>query len=56
MLTHGERLTIEAVDACNLIVVGATPLNEPIARYGPFVMNTREEIHKAFEDYQAGRM
>ena len=56
MLTQGDELTIEAVDKCSLIVVGATPLNEPIARYGPFVMNTREEIHKAFEDYQAGRM
>lgn len=56
MLSHGDTLTIEAVDAANLIVVGATPLNEPIARYGPFVMNTREEIHQAFEDYQNGRM
>ena len=56
MLMHGQQLSIEAVDTANLIVVGATPLNEPIARYGPFVMNTREEIYKAFEDYQAGRM
>jgi redox-sensitive bicupin YhaK (pirin superfamily) len=56
MLTQGDELTLEAVDKCSLIVVGATPLNEPIARYGPFVMNTREEIYKAFEDYQAGRM
>jgi redox-sensitive bicupin YhaK (pirin superfamily) len=56
MLTPGDELTVEAVEKCSLIVVGATPLNEPIARYGPFVMNTREEIYKAFEDYQAGRM
>lgn len=56
MLTHGERLTMEAVDTASLIVVGARPLNEPIARYGPFVMNTRDEIQQAFEDYQNGRM
>jgi redox-sensitive bicupin YhaK (pirin superfamily) len=39
-----------------LILVAARPLNEPIARYGPFVMNTREEIYQAFEDYKAGRL
>jgi len=56
LLTHGESLLIEAVDDCRCIIVAGRPLNEPIARYGPFVMNTREEIYKAFEDFQAGRM
>jgi redox-sensitive bicupin YhaK (pirin superfamily) len=56
LLTQGEQLAIEAVEDCRLIVVAATPLNEPIARYGPFVMNTREEIMQAFQDYQAGRL
>jgi redox-sensitive bicupin YhaK (pirin superfamily) len=56
LLTHGDELEIEAVEACRVIVVAGMPLNEPIARYGPFVMNTREEIYKAFEDYQSGRM
>jgi len=56
LLTHGDSLAVEAVDDCRCIIVAGRPLNEPIARYGPFVMNTREEIYKAFEDYQAGRM
>jgi quercetin 2,3-dioxygenase len=56
LLTHGSELPIEAVDACRLIIVAGQPLNEPIARYGPFVMNTPDEIYQAFEDYRAGRL
>jgi hypothetical protein len=39
-----------------ILVLGGQPLHEPIARYGPFVMNTRQEIVQAMEDYQAGRL
>lgn len=42
-------------DGASLLVVAAAPLGEPVARYGPFVMNTREEIRQAFEDYRQGR-
>jgi hypothetical protein len=42
--------------ALDVVVLGGAPIREPIAWSGPFVMNTREEILQAFEDYQAGRL
>ena len=52
----GTHVTARADPAGGrFLLIAARPLNEPIARYGPFVMNTREEIHQAFEDFRAGR-
>ncbi|NDU77574.1 pirin family protein [Actinomadura sp. DSM 109109] len=60
----GDGLVVRAADAqpaasaggWEILVLGGLPIREPIARYGPFVMNTRDEIIQAFEDFQAGRM
>ncbi len=56
LLGDGDRLTLRTGnDAARLLVVAGKPLREPIAKYGPFVMNTEAELHQAFADYRAGR-
>lgn len=50
----GDAVHIEAREAARMILVAGKPLNEPIVQYGPFVMNTQEEIQQTLQDYKAG--
>jgi redox-sensitive bicupin YhaK (pirin superfamily) len=52
----GDGMVLRAQANTRAIVVAGRPLNEPIAQYGPFVMNTREELVQAVDDFRAGFM
>ncbi len=52
---RGRRADFVGCDAARLILVAGKPLNEPVAKYGPFVMNTQEQIVEAIQDFQSGR-
>jgi quercetin 2,3-dioxygenase len=50
----GERIAIEARSDAHLLVLSGEPIDEPVAQYGPFVMNTRSEILQAIDDFERG--
>ncbi len=63
VMGDGDVLTVTAdarqtsrTPELEVIVLGGAPIREPVAAYGPFVMNTRDELVQAFEDFQAGRL
>lgn len=55
MANDGETFSIEATDDAVVLVLSGEPINEPIAAHGPFVMNSKEELIQAFEDFNQGK-
>jgi len=57
LLSDGDQLSVAATgaDGARLLVIGGRPLHEPVVQYGPFVMNTREQIEQALDDFRTGR-
>jgi redox-sensitive bicupin YhaK (pirin superfamily) len=57
ILSDGDTLTLRAgSEGARVILFAGKPLNEPVVQYGPFVMNTQEEIRRAITDYQSGSL
>jgi hypothetical protein len=55
LLSAGNTVRIEAGEkGARVLLLAGKPIGEPIVQYGPFVMNTREEIEQAIADYQSG--
>ncbi len=57
VLTDGDRVVVRAgANGAGALLLAGKPIGEPVAQYGPFVMNTREEIEQAIADYRSGRL
>ena len=56
VLSRGQKLKIKSSQDSRFVIVAGKPLNEPVARGGPFVMNTKQEILDAFADYKNGQL
>jgi len=56
VLGEGDRIAVESESGARLLLVAGRPIGEPIVQHGPFVMNTREEIERAFADYRDGSL
>jgi quercetin 2,3-dioxygenase len=52
---EGETITIKAKEKSVLLLLSGVPINEPIAQYGPFVMNTQQELQETFREYESGK-
>jgi hypothetical protein len=52
----GDGVNIAAEEDSEFLIVGGEPINEPVVAYGPFVMNTQDEIQRAIEDVRAGKL
>jgi quercetin 2,3-dioxygenase len=52
----GETVLLEAKAQSLVLILSGEPINEPVASYGPFVMNSQAELRQAAKDYRAGRM
>jgi quercetin 2,3-dioxygenase len=55
VLSKGETVAFAAREAARVLLVAGKPLAEPVARYGPFVMNSPDQIHQAIADFRAGK-
>ena len=55
-LGRGDRVQISSKAGARFLILAGTPLKEPIANWGPFVMNTQDQINQAIEDYRNGRI
>jgi redox-sensitive bicupin YhaK (pirin superfamily) len=55
VLGQGDNLELTAQAQSRFLIISGKPMNEPVARHGPFVMNTHDELKQAFIDYQQGR-